>query len=235
MDHATGGPRAGRQRLARRVLDRTKARGGDVLELRQRLLPLESDWIQRLNRSSGGALGDRWPTPHVRHGLLVVAALSALPEDDIEHLPEAAREEAAGGLRGPIRAALAAEFRPLLARSDWEVANERYLRRLTELRGEILAQYGAGRNAASDVIIRAHLARAVRGTVPLVVGMAQFYGYGAMVAQEPDVLALMRRAYHLKLSWDEHPEGRADVEAEMLDLARSEVGDDPPDYLDLDL
>jgi hypothetical protein len=56
-----------------------------------------------------------------------------------------------------------------------------------------------------------------------------------MLVSETKVVELIVRAKKLCERWVMLPALRSTVESQMYELARAEVGDDPPDYLDIDI
>jgi hypothetical protein len=172
--------------------------------------------------------------PLRRGGLVLQAAHTALREAGVTGLPDIAREEVASGLGGPIREAMAAYWVsiPTTIEEARSRGRDEYLHGLTDA---MLTQLGGGTGLASALTVasRVHLARAVRGTVPFLIGAACLSWYGAYLTSGSPIDEVFRRAGNLVEEWERTPDARAEIEARMATLAREQVGDSPQDLLDV--
>lgn len=172
--------------------------------------------------------------PAERSGLILLAAHTVFPEAGVATLPEVAREEVAGGLRGELRQAFA-DYRVVAPTTVGQASEPGRDEDLLEMRSRLLAVLtgGADIQAALQVAGRVHLARAVRGTVPMVIAMACLTWYGAYVGEQSPSRALFGDAGQLVERWRNQPADRSDIETAMATLATDTVGDAPPDLLDV--
>lgn len=173
------------------------------------------------------------PAPDERGGLILLAAHTVFPEAGVTILPEVAREEVASGLSGPMRRGFAEyEVRfPTTLQTARQRGRDEHLVRM---RDDLLAAMSgsADIDAALDIVGRVHLARAVRGTVPIVIGLACVAWYGAYVQAGSPHSSFFDDAHRLVEQWTCQPLERADIELMMDQVAVGTVGDKPPDLLD---
>lgn len=176
------------------------------------------------------------PAPARRGGLILLAAHTVFPEADLTILPAVAREEVTAGLRGPLRTTLA-DYQIVWPTTLSEAGQATTADAdLTDLRSQLLHELSsadADIDAALQVAYRVHLARAVRGTVPMIVGVACLTWYGNYVNERSPSGDLFRTAAQLAERWFSEPPDRIAVEAAMTEFAHRAVGDSPPDLLDI--
>jgi hypothetical protein len=174
------------------------------------------------------------PEPVERGGLILLAAHTVFPEGDVEILPGVARAEVASGLSGPLRRRFA-EYESRFPNTFTQARHPSQDDPLLGMRDELLDAVSGGSDtgAALDIVGQLHLARAVRGTVPIVVGLACLGWYSAYVHAGSSHGALFGDAERLVDQWIRQPPERVDIELLMRELAIGVVGDKPADLLDV--
>ncbi|WP_375504704.1 hypothetical protein [uncultured Jatrophihabitans sp.] len=148
-------------------------------------------------------------------------------------MPEVARDEVAEGLFGRIRAAFAAHAdRRALGSVQRPIRDDPML---LDLRDQLVMELVGGVDRLAGVTLAAHvhLARGVRGTVPLALAVQCLGWYLSYVQPGSTPAELFAEANELGEGWRTEAHSRAQIEAEMAAFARQVVGDNPLDLLDL--
>ena len=147
-----------------------------------------------------------------RHALVIVAAETYFPEAGIEDLPMWAAAEAAHGLTGRLRTQIAA------TRPDDPA--------LLTMRDNLMIALGATPDAhgAMSVVDRVYADRLLRHQVPPVITASCLAWYGNW----RDGAEITEEAMRLSDTWAAHPDQRATIDTQIIDLAKKIAGQPLP-------
>lgn len=163
--------------------------------------------------------GTRW---HGRRALVVEAALTELPESELEELPDIAAAEVEAGLGGPIRTQIARST----PRSPTLVA----------LRDQLVEQLGGSADTTGALTLtdRVHLGRLMHGKVPPIIAAfcVAWYGHWRATNRGPH-LAEAAALKGLADDWLEQPGERRIIERRIVAEAQQLVGTAPTELIDV--
>lgn len=159
---------------------------------------------------------------HGRRALVVEAALTLLPESEVEALPSLAASEVEAGLGGPLRTQI--------ARSSPRDPD------LVTLRDELVAQLAGstGTTGALALTDHVHLARLMHGRVPPIIAAScvAWYGHWRTGNSGPH-LASATSLQELAEEWIEKPGQRVSIDQRIIAEARQVVGAAPTELIDV--
>ncbi len=148
------------------------------------------------------------------HALVIVAAETYFPEAGIEDLPMWAAAEVARGLTGPLRTQIAT------TRPDDPA--------LPTLRDNVMIALGATPDAhgAMSVVDRVYADRLLRHQVPPVITASCLAWYGNWRdGTRPEIT---EEAMRLSDTWAAHPDQRATIDTQIIELAKKIAGQPLP-------